>query len=154
MYFALDEWCLTDRFDPTNAKHLAIKAEIELGDGLPDIRTTLQCVQAMKDAGFEVIFAKDLAEDFPCPWYHTMDPNNFTWTTFQCTRPGRIITRAIVKTLEFLRLAPAGSVGVFDFLMSASQGLLKGGREGIFTATFFVLGRKPLEKTEIVSNDL
>jgi len=53
-YFALDEWCLTDRFDPNNAKHLAIKAEIELGDGLPDIRTTRQCVQAMKDAGFEV----------------------------------------------------------------------------------------------------
>jgi hypothetical protein len=53
-YFALDEWCLTDRFDPNNGKHLAIKAEIELGDGLPDIRTTRQCVQAMKDAGFEV----------------------------------------------------------------------------------------------------
>jgi hypothetical protein len=53
-YFALDEWCLTDRFDPNNAKHLTAKAEIELGDGLPDIRTTRQCVQAMKDAGFEV----------------------------------------------------------------------------------------------------
>ena len=52
--FALAEWRLTDRFDPNNAKHLAIKAEIELGDGLPDIRTTRQCVQAMKDAGFEV----------------------------------------------------------------------------------------------------
>jgi sterol 24-C-methyltransferase len=56
-YFALDEWCLTDRFDPNNAKHLAIKAEIELGDGLPDIRTTHQCVQAMKDAGFEVPYS-------------------------------------------------------------------------------------------------
>uniref|UniRef100_A0A804RGR4 Ubiquitin-like protease family profile domain-containing protein n=1 Tax=Zea mays TaxID=4577 RepID=A0A804RGR4_MAIZE len=33
--------------------HLTVKAEIELGDGLPDIRTTRQCVQAMKDAGFE-----------------------------------------------------------------------------------------------------
>lgn len=53
-YFALHEWCLTDRFDPNNAKHLAIKAELELGGGLPDIRTTRQCVQAMKDAGFEV----------------------------------------------------------------------------------------------------
>ncbi|XP_062212772.1 cycloartenol-C-24-methyltransferase 1-like isoform X2 [Phragmites australis] len=67
-YFALDEWCLTDRFDPNNAKHRAIKAEIELGDGLPDIRTTCQCVQAMKDAGFEVIFTKDLSEDSPYPW--------------------------------------------------------------------------------------
>jgi sterol 24-C-methyltransferase len=36
---------------------LTIKAEIELGDGLPDIRTTRQCVQAMKDAGFEVSYS-------------------------------------------------------------------------------------------------
>ncbi|KAG0547072.1 hypothetical protein BDA96_01G048000 [Sorghum bicolor] len=152
-YFALDEWCLTDRFDPNNGKHLAIKAEIELGDGLPDIRTTRQCVQAMKDAGFEVICAKDLAQDFPCPWYQMMDPNNFSWTSFQCTRPGRIITRAIVNALEFLRIAPAGSAGIYSFLTSASDGLLKGGREGIFTATFFVLARKPLNKETEIVND-
>ncbi|XP_066383594.1 cycloartenol-C-24-methyltransferase 1-like isoform X2 [Miscanthus floridulus] len=127
-YFALDEWCLTNRFDPNNTKHLAIKAEIELGDGLPDIRTTRQCVQAMKDAGFEVICAKDLAQDFPCPWYQTIDPNNFSWTSFQCTRLGRIITRAIVNTLEFLRIAPAGTTGTYNLLISASDGLLKGGR--------------------------
>ncbi|AQK62203.1 Cycloartenol-C-24-methyltransferase [Zea mays] len=150
-YFALDEWCLTDRFDPNNAKHLAIKAEIELGDGLPDIRTTRQCVQAMKDAGFEVVFAKDLAQVFPCPWYRVMDPTYFSWAHFQCTRPGRIVTRAIVNTLEFLRIAPAGSMGAYNVLMSASDGLLKGGREGIFTATFFVLGRKPLKEVDIVS---
>ncbi|TVU44489.1 hypothetical protein EJB05_03932 [Eragrostis curvula] len=153
-YFALDEWCMTDRFDPNNAKHLAIKAEIELGDGLPDIRTTRQCVQAMKDAGFEVTFAKDLAEDFPCPWYQPMDPSHFSWTSFQCTRPGRFITRAILNTLEFLHIAPAGSMRVYHFLQTASEGLLKGGREGIFTATFFVLGRKPVQETETVNGDL
>ncbi|PWZ23065.1 Cycloartenol-C-24-methyltransferase 1 [Zea mays] len=150
-YFALDEWCLTDRFDPNNAKHLATKAEVELGDGLPDIRTTRQCVQAMKDAGFEVVFAKDLAQDFPCPWYRAMDPTYFSWAHFQCTRPGRIVTRAIVNTLEFLRIAPAGSMGAYNVLMSASDGLLKGGREGIFTATFFVLGRKPIKEADMVN---
>ncbi|TKV99876.1 hypothetical protein SEVIR_8G073300v4 [Setaria viridis] len=153
-YFALDEWCLTDWFDPSNARHLAIKAEIELGDGLPDIRTTRQCVQAMNDAGFEVIFAKDLAEDFPCPWYRMMDPNKLSLTSFQCTRPGRIMTRAIVNILEFLHIAPAGSVEIYNFLQSASEGLLKGGREGIFTANFFILGRKPLKETEILNGSL
>ncbi|XP_039782093.1 cycloartenol-C-24-methyltransferase 1-like isoform X1 [Panicum virgatum] len=151
-YFALDEWCMTDRFDPNNGKHLSIKADIELGNGLPDIRTTHQCVQAMKDAGFEIIFAKDLAKDFPCPWYLPMDPSHFSWTSFQCTRPGRFITRAIINTLEFLHIAPAGSMGVYHFLQTASEGLLKGGREGIFTATFFVLGRKPIGETEIVND--
>ncbi|AQL01013.1 hypothetical protein ZEAMMB73_Zm00001d044846 [Zea mays] len=57
-----------------------------------------------------------------------------------------------VNTLEFLRIAPAGSVGAYNVLTSASDGLLKGGREGIFTASFFVLGRKPLKETEIVND--
>ncbi|XP_021320873.1 cycloartenol-C-24-methyltransferase 1 isoform X1 [Sorghum bicolor] len=153
-YFALDEWCLTDRFDPNNAKHLAIKAEIELGDGLPDIRTTHQCVQAMKDAGFEVIFTRDLAEDFPCPWYQMLVPNDFSWKRFRLTRLGRIVTRAIISTLEFFHIAPAGSMGVYNFMLTASEGLLKGGQEGIFSPAFFVLGRKPLKETEIVKGNL
>jgi sterol 24-C-methyltransferase len=33
-----------------------------------------------------------------------------------------------VNTLEFLRIAPAGSVGAYNVLTSASDGLLKGGR--------------------------
>ena len=51
---AFYEWCMTDQFDPANPRHAAAKAEIELGNGLTDIRTTAQCVQAVKDAGFEV----------------------------------------------------------------------------------------------------
>ncbi|KAK3145734.1 hypothetical protein QOZ80_3BG0256680 [Eleusine coracana subsp. coracana] len=134
--------------------HRTIKAEIELGDGLPDIRTTRQCIQAMKDAGFEVIFAKDLAADFPCPWYQPMDPSHISWTSFQCTRVGHFITRTIVSTLEFLRIAPAGSMRVYNFLRTASEGLLKGGREGIFTANFFILGRKPALETGTANGDL
>ena len=59
-YFALDELCLTDKFDPNNTKHRDIKAEIELGSGLPDIRRTRECIQAMKDAGFEVIYEQKI----------------------------------------------------------------------------------------------
>ena len=64
-YFALDELCLTDKFDPNNTKHRDIKAEIELGSGLPDIRRTRECIQAMKDAGFEVMNKKA-----SCPWFN------------------------------------------------------------------------------------
>lgn len=31
-----------------------MQAEIELGDGLSDIRSTKQCLEALKKAGFEV----------------------------------------------------------------------------------------------------
>lgn len=45
---------MTDNFDPNNQIHQRIKAEIELGNGLPDIRSTTQCLEALKLAGFEV----------------------------------------------------------------------------------------------------
>ncbi|KAI8545861.1 hypothetical protein RHMOL_Rhmol07G0070300 [Rhododendron molle] len=51
--FAVYEWCMTDSFDPHNQEHQNIKAEIELGNGLPDIRVTGQCLDAVKQAGFE-----------------------------------------------------------------------------------------------------
>lgn len=53
-HFALFEWCVTDRYDPDNESHRSIKAEIESSDGLPEIRSTRQCIQALKGAGFEV----------------------------------------------------------------------------------------------------
>ena len=33
---------------------LLLQAEIEIGDGLPDIRLTGQCIEALKKAGFDV----------------------------------------------------------------------------------------------------
>lgn len=73
---------MTDAFDPDNAEHQKIKVsvplhlfllfvcasiinmntnkdstlqgEIEIGDGLPDIRLTTKCLEALKQAGFEV----------------------------------------------------------------------------------------------------
>lgn len=53
-YFASHDWCMTDCFDPNNPSHQEIKAEIELGNGLTDIRTTRQCLDALKQAGFQV----------------------------------------------------------------------------------------------------
>ncbi|KAF7113544.1 hypothetical protein RHSIM_RhsimUnG0121500 [Rhododendron simsii] len=53
--FAAYEWCMTDSFDPNNREHQSIKSEIELGNGLPDIRTTTQCLEAVKQAGFELM---------------------------------------------------------------------------------------------------
>ncbi|CAI5519046.1 unnamed protein product [Closterium sp. Naga37s-1] len=51
--FAAYEWCLTDAYDPNNPQHQEVKREVELGNGLPDIRTTAQVRQALLDAGFE-----------------------------------------------------------------------------------------------------
>ncbi|KAK2982551.1 hypothetical protein RJ640_008174, partial [Escallonia rubra] len=52
--FAAYEWCMTDSFDPDNQEHQKIKADIEIGNGLPDIMLTGQCLDALKQAGFDV----------------------------------------------------------------------------------------------------
>ncbi|KAH7665609.1 Sterol 24-C-methyltransferase protein [Dioscorea alata] len=142
--FAAYEWCMTDNFDPNNQIHQRIKAEIELGNGLPDIRSTTQCLEALKLAGFEVLSEKDLAADSPVTWYLPLDTSQFSLTSFRLTPIGRFITRTMVKALEFVHLAPAGSERVSSFLEKAAEGLVEGGRMEIFTPMYFFLAQKPV----------
>uniref|UniRef100_A0ACD6AEE7 Uncharacterized protein n=1 Tax=Avena sativa TaxID=4498 RepID=A0ACD6AEE7_AVESA len=144
--FAVYEWCITDHYDPSNATHKRIKDEIELGNGLPDIRSTQQCLQAVKDAGFEVIWDKDLAVDSPLPWYLPLDPSRFSLSSFRLTTVGRLVTRNMVKALEYIGLAPEGSQRVSNFLEKAADGLVEGGKKEIFTPMYFFVVRKPLSE--------
>ncbi|KAJ8570478.1 hypothetical protein K7X08_037450 [Anisodus acutangulus] len=54
-YFANYAWCITDFFGRNNSNHRRIKREVELGNGLPDIRSMELCIEALKHAGFEGI---------------------------------------------------------------------------------------------------
>ncbi|KDO83344.1 hypothetical protein CISIN_1g0425442mg, partial [Citrus sinensis] len=123
--------------------HAPDAAEIEIGDGLPDIRSTRKCLEALKQAGFEVIWEKDLAPDSPLPWYLPLDTSHFSLSSFRLTSVGRFVTRNMVKALEFVGLAPKGSQRVQDFLEKAAEGLAAGGRKEIFTPMYFFLARKP-----------
>ncbi|WOG84230.1 hypothetical protein DCAR_0103412 [Daucus carota subsp. sativus] len=142
--FAAYEWCMTDSFDPSNADHQRIKAEIELGDGLPDIRLTTQCIEALKQAGFEVLFEKDLTIGSPLPWYLPLDKSHFSLSSFRLTALGRFITKNMVVALEYVGIAPKGSQRVQAFLEKAAEGLVAGGKKEIFTPLYFFLARKPL----------
>lgn len=141
--FAAYEWCMTNAFDIRNKEHQKIKAEIELGNGLPDVRATGQCLDALKQAGFEVIWDKDLAADSPIPWYLPLDKSHFSLSSFRLTAVGRFVTRNMVMALEYTGLAPKGSQRVQAFLEKAAEGLVDGGRKEIFTPMYFFLARKP-----------
>ncbi|CAK9187437.1 unnamed protein product [Ilex paraguariensis] len=141
--FAAYEWCMTDSFDPNNQEHQKIKGEIEIGDGLPDIRLTRQCLEALKMAGFEVIREKDLAVGSPVPWYLPLDKSHFSLSSFRLTAMGRFITKNMVMALEYVGLAPKGSQRVQLFLEQAAEGLVAGGKKEIFTPLYFFLARKP-----------
>ncbi|XP_057456944.1 cycloartenol-C-24-methyltransferase-like [Lotus japonicus] len=142
-HFAAYEWCMTDAYDPNNKEHQKLKAEIEIGNGLPDVRSTTKCLEALKEAGFEVIWDKDLALDSPLPWYLPLDTSHFSLSSFRLTTAGRFVTRNLVKALEFVKLAPEGSLRVQDFLEKAADGLTVAGKKEIFTPMFFFLAKKP-----------
>ena len=75
--FAGYEWCATDQYDPSNPEQKQIMAEIELGNGLPDVRTTSETIQALKAAGFEVLESADLALTADIPWWEPVDPDSW-----------------------------------------------------------------------------
>ncbi|THU71640.1 hypothetical protein C4D60_Mb04t03580 [Musa balbisiana] len=98
-------------------------------------------------SSFKVISEKDLAVDSPVSWYLPLDTSRFSITSFRLTSFGRFITRTMVKTLEFVGIAPAGSNRVSSFLEKAAEGLVEGGRKEIFTPMYFFLVRKPLSES-------
>jgi len=144
--FAGYEWCLTKKYDKNNPEHRAIKKGIEEGDALPDIWYEDDVVDALKQAGFEVLDSRDLAptSDPETPWELALSqPFSLSLHTFKRTTVGRAVTSRLVRVLETLRIAPKGSTAVSDFLNAGANALVKGGKTGIFTPMFFFHVRKP-----------
>ena len=143
--FACYEWCMTDKYDASNPEHKRLKKDIEEGNGLPDICSTKDCLNALKAAGFEIVTESDLA----CvpnvqPWY---TPLTASWNPlsqrFQFNCVGAVITNVSIWLLETIRLAPAGTVKTQKVLQAGGFALRDAGKEGIFTTMYLMVGRKP-----------
>ena len=170
--FACYEWCLTDKYDATNAEHVLLKKMIEEGDGLPDIATKHHCLTALKKAGFDIVEERDLVNDEyggwqdatgaystskealknyrgGKPWMHPLLPswNPFT-QRFQFNWLGQLLTEYILMLLEFLRIAPAGTSKAQLMLMQGAIGLARAGELGIFTPMYLMVGRVPIDKED------
>lgn len=146
-FFVGYEWVvLPDRgFDKDNKDHLRIKEGIEVGNGLPTLATGDVVVKSLEDAGFEVLESYDanrnVHSENEMPWYATLD-GSFTPTGFRMTRIGRVCTHSLVWILETLCIAPKGTVRVSALLNATASDLVDGGKEEIFTPSFFFLARK------------
>jgi len=143
--FGSYEWCLTDKYDPENARHKEIKKGIEVGNALPDIATTEAVVAAEEAVGFEVLDQEDrgiMLTDLEFPWYHPLTPS-FSPSRIQYYSLGHKAMIAGVSLMEKIGFYPPGTVGVQEFLRAASLNLVAGGEEGIFTPSFFTLCKKP-----------
>jgi len=142
--FAGYEWCLTGRYDASDAEHRAIKKGIEEGNALPDIWPTQGVVSALRGAGLRVIESVDLALEVGAgtPWYQPL-AGQWSPSGFKRTPPGRWLTNRMVRALEWMRVAPRGSTAVSDFLNVGADALVRGGETGTFTPMFFFHAQKP-----------
>ncbi|MEM7433672.1 MAG: methyltransferase domain-containing protein [Myxococcota bacterium] len=143
--FAAYEWCMTDAFDPTNAHHQKIKKGIEEGDSLPDIATVPEVLEALREAGFEIVESHDAAtrSDARTPWYLPLKGELSNPIAIRRGRVGRAIARRTIRTLERLRIAPPGSTEVSRMLGNAAESLIAGGELGIFTPNYFFVAQRP-----------
>ncbi len=142
--FAGYEWCMTDKFNPSDARHQEIKFEIETGDSLPDIASIPETIQALEKAGFEVIQSFDAAakSDPETPWYLPLVGETSSLLGVRRGRLGRRVARRTIGGLEALGIAPKGSKEVSQMLGRAAEGLIAGGESGIFTPSYFFLARR------------
>lgn len=145
--FAGYEWCVTDAYDAKNPRHVALREGIEVGNGLPVIPHYNVVIDALKQAGFEVVDAFDMhtnmhTDKMQIPWYNTL-AGEYSLTGFRMTPVGRFFTHCFVTVLELLRIAPKGSVKVSKMLNDTAIDLAESGKLEIFTPDFFFLARKP-----------
>lgn len=148
--FACYEWCMTDKYDPQNEEHRQIKHGIEVGDGLPDLFSCEDTIDALREVGFEVIEYRDMASEGEIPWYTSLQAG-WSLSNFRHTKLGRWVTHKFVTAMELVGFAPKGSVKTHDFLIQAADSLVAGGETGVFTPMFFFVARKPVKGANAMS---
>ena len=143
--FAGYEWCVTDAFDPQNAEHARIKQDIMKGNGLPEIEHTSEICSALRDAGFEVVEAYDLApeSDPDTPWFRALQGRDLSLASIPRTPIGRALTNLALRVGETLRIVPEGSREISSVLNSGADALVAGGAAGVFTPMFYYYAVKP-----------
>ncbi|KAH7059548.1 S-adenosyl-L-methionine-dependent methyltransferase [Linnemannia elongata] len=154
--FGCYEWVMTDKYDPTNPDHLRIVRGLEVGNGIAQMLTVKDCLQALKTVGFTIEKNEDMgATDDNIKWYYPLQGDirqaNAFWdylTVLRTTTAGRAATTYMVKTLESLGLVAPGSAKVSTILQTAADSVLEGALLGIFTPMYFFVARKPLTASQ------
>ena len=136
------EWVMTDNFNPNDPIHLDIKRKIEIGDGISNLNSPGDVRIALENSGFEILEFHDLAKqcDPETPWY--LPFTGFGLRSMVTTPVGRFLVRNTLRFLEALRIVPKGTLEIQKMLEQGAQGLMMGGKKGIFTPMFFFLAKK------------
>jgi len=149
--FGVYEWCMTDDWDASNPEHKALAHQIELGNGIPEMRPLRLAREALQKVGFEIEHEDDLAaRPDPIPWYYPLEGDIFKAQTFwdyltvwRMSWSGKFVSHNFVWLMEFLGVVPSGTYEVGESLKIAAESLVKGGQTKLFTPMYLVINRKP-----------
>jgi len=152
--FGVYEWVMTDAWDPSIPEHKEIAHNIEIGDGIAEMRTYADAKKAIRSVGYNVLFEEDLAErPDEVPWYYPLEGDlskaQTTWdyfTVFRMTPLGIFFTHNIIWLLELFHLMPKGTWEVCEQLKLAALGLTRGGQTKLFTPMALFIAQKPENK--------
>jgi sterol 24-C-methyltransferase len=149
--FGVYEWLMTENFDSNNYEHRKIRIGIEQGDGISNMVKVSEGLQAIKNAGFELVLHEDLAaRPDSIPWYYplagSLRHTQTFWDIFTVIRKawwGRNIVHSFTSVMETLGLFPIGSSKTAHSLDVAAECIVAGGKKKLFTPMYLMVGRKP-----------
>ncbi|KIM46709.1 hypothetical protein M413DRAFT_261257 [Hebeloma cylindrosporum] len=149
--FGVYEWCMTDIWDPTIPEHKAIAHQIELGNGIPEMRPLSMAREALKTVGFQIEHEEDLAaRPDPIPWYYPLEGDirkaQTFWdyiTVWRMSWSGILVSHTVLRMMEFIGLVPKGTFDVGESLKVAADSLVRSGQQKLFTPMYLVVSRKP-----------
>lgn len=136
---------MTDAWDPSIPSHKALGHQIELGNGIPEMRPIANARAALVKVGFEIEHEEDLAERVDhVPWYYPLEGDiskaQTAWDYFTVWRmswSGMFITHNVVWLGERLGLLPKGTFDVGESLKVAGASLVEGGRTKVRNYAFY-----------------
>lgn len=149
--FGVYEWVMTDNYDDSDSHHRDIRLGIERGNAIANMRTRQHALEAIKAAGFTVVFEEDIAaRPDATPWYAPLAgefrPGSSLWErmmSLRLTWIGKMAMGTLLSVLERVKMAPPGTVETTNELLRGADALVAGGREGLFTPMYLMVTRKP-----------
>ncbi|KAF9530229.1 delta-sterol C-methyltransferase [Crepidotus variabilis] len=150
--FGVYEWAMTDDWDPSIPEHKAVAHQIEIGNGIPEMRSISKAREALKTVGFQIEHEEDLAaRPDPVPWYYPLEGDiskaQTFWdyiTVWRMSWSGKLVSHTAIRLMEMFGIMPKGTWEVTETLKVAADALVKSGQMKLFTPMYLVISRKPL----------
>lgn len=152
--FGVYEWLTTDRFNEQSREHVEVRQRLERGDGITNIVGVREGLAAMRSAGLELERHEDRAESGleDKKWWYCINGevgkttcDEDWWTVFRLRQGVWTVQCMIVWMLEGLSLVERGRYEALRTQGQSVWGLRDGGRLGIFSPMYMMVGRKPLD---------